>query len=99
MSQSARLLEFLSDGRWHRTDDILREVYGDDHLGIARIGARIHGLKQDGAAIEGRRDEKIKSLYWYRLLKPPVNAENRASRPAMPPIIAASAPGDLFPWD
>jgi hypothetical protein len=37
MTQTQRLYELLTDGKPHRTDDILRVVYGSEHNGIARI--------------------------------------------------------------
>jgi hypothetical protein len=40
MTQLTRLAELPKDGKPHRTDEILREVYGSEHLGIARVGAR-----------------------------------------------------------
>jgi len=58
MTQTARLLQLLKDHKPHRTDEILREVYGSEHLGIARIGARINDLKKlghDNVGITTRR--------------------------------------------
>ncbi len=51
-SQKARLYNLLVDGEWHATDEIQKVVYGKDHLGVARIAARIHDLKKDGYRIE-----------------------------------------------
>lgn len=65
-SQKIRLLKLLSDGKPHRTDNILQEVYGSEHLGLARVGARIWDLKQAGKNIVGWKDEN-KQLYWYQL--------------------------------
>jgi hypothetical protein len=44
MTQTARLLQLLKNYKPHNTVEILREVYGSEHLGIARIGARIADL-------------------------------------------------------
>ena len=71
MSQSDLLLSLLKDFRWRRTDEILEKVYGDNHLGIARIGARIADLKGRGAKIEGKKDLEKPTLYWYRLITGP----------------------------
>jgi len=67
MSQKQRLYNLLSDGKAHRTDEILETVYGVGHSGIARIGARINDLKKDGYIIDGKTDKVKKSLYWYRM--------------------------------
>lgn len=44
-SQAQRLYELLKDGQPHRTDEILKVVYGSEHLGIARPGARVNDLR------------------------------------------------------
>src|SRR3990167_6967274 len=69
MSQTEKLLNLLSDGQEHRTDEILEKCYGADHLGIARIGARVDDLKRNGCIIEGRRGPAHRTLYFYRLVK------------------------------
>ena len=70
MSQEDRLYNLLVDGKPHRTDEIQLVVYGSTHLGVCRIGGRIDGLKKKGCVIpDARKDEKIKSLYWYQMLK------------------------------
>ena len=68
MSQESRLLKLLSDGAWHDTPGILEEVYGSEHLGICRIGARIFGLKKKGFLIESRK--KHGTIWEYRLVRP-----------------------------
>ena len=68
-SQTTRLLELLSDGLPHRTDNILQVVYGSEHLGIARIGARIADLRETYEII-GYKCPERKSLYFYKLLGP-----------------------------
>ncbi len=71
MSQADKLYELLKDYRPHRTDEILRVVYGSEHAGIARIGARIADVKsKHGVEIHGWKDPERLSLYWYQLVKP-----------------------------
>jgi len=76
MSQTEKLYNFLKSGEPVRTDFILREVYGGDHLGLARVGARVWDIKKKyKVKIKGWKDKNKKSLYWYQiddldLLKP-----------------------------
>jgi hypothetical protein len=70
MTQADRLYELLKDGKPHQTDEILRVVYGSEHMGIARIGARVADLKERGYQILGRSDPENRKLYWYKLLPP-----------------------------
>lgn len=71
-SQADRLLQLLSDGEEHSTDEIMRRVYGAGHLGTARIASRINDLRNRGYEIpEARRDAENKTLFWYRLGNPP----------------------------
>jgi hypothetical protein len=70
MTQTARL-------RPHNTVEILREVYGSEHLGIARIGARINDLKKLGHNIVAYHDPQNRKPYVYKLIPPEV--------PVMPP--------------
>lgn len=51
-SQKAKLYRLLSDGQYHTTDEIQTVVYGKNHLGVARIAARIHDLKKEGYEID-----------------------------------------------
>lgn len=68
LSQSSRLYELLSDGQPHRTDEICAKVYGDEHLGLARVGARIWDLKKGkNLVIEGWKDKDNHALYWYQM--------------------------------
>lgn len=83
-SQTQRLYELLLDGKSHRTDEILREVYGSEHLGIARIGARIADLKKLGHQIIGYHDPQNRKLYVYKLIP--------AQAPVMPPAFEKQAP-------
>lgn len=71
MSQCQSLYNLLKDGQPRRTDQILRDVYGGEHLGIARIGARVWDLKKSGHEIKSWRDPDKPSLWWYQLLNPP----------------------------
>ena len=68
LSQKELLYNLLSDQRPHRTDQIQRVVYGRNHLGLARVGARIYDIKQEyDVTITGWHDEKKPSLYWYQM--------------------------------
>lgn len=67
MSQTKKLLELLQDGNWHSTPEILEKVYGNEHLGIARIGARVYDISKHGHKIESRK--KDKTIWEYRLPK------------------------------
>lgn len=66
-SQKQRLLSLLSDGEWYDTPSIQYAVYGGEHLGVARIAARIGDLKKDGHDIESKKVSK--SIWCYRLVK------------------------------
>ncbi len=70
-SQADRLLDLLRDGVEHSTIEILERVYGGGHLGIARIGARIHDLKGRGFEIVSRRDEQRPTIWLYQLVSAP----------------------------
>lgn len=69
MSQAHRLWNLLSDGQPHRTDEILQEVYGNDHAGLARVGARIYDIqkKHPEVDITGWHDKDNGKLYWYQM--------------------------------
>lgn len=68
LSQTEKLYSLLSDNNAHRTDEILREVYGGDHLGLARLAARIYDVKKKyGVTIEGWKDDVNPALYWYQI--------------------------------
>ena len=58
MTQVERLLELLKDLKQQNTVEILREVYGSKHLGLARRGARINDLKKLGHHIVGYDDPR-----------------------------------------
>lgn len=44
----------------------MQVVYGNEHLGLARVGARIYDLKQEGHNIESRK--KDKTIWEYKLI-------------------------------
>ena len=70
MSQASRLYALLKDYRWHSTVEIMEAVYGGGHLGLARVGARIHDIKRiHGVEIEGKKDPQNPSIYLYRLVE------------------------------
>lgn len=66
MSQTQKLKELLEDGKPHSTIEIMEKVYGGGHLGLARVGARIHDLRKTGMNIRGWSDTNNKTLYWYQ---------------------------------
>lgn len=68
--QVQRLYNLLSDGNSYSTIDILNRVYGGEHLGIARISARIWDLKKKGCIIESWRDKERKSIWYYKMIIP-----------------------------
>jgi hypothetical protein len=76
MTQTERLYNLLKDGNPHRTDEILRIVYGSEHTGLARIGARVDDLKkgkwrgQVRCEIVGHKDPQNQALYFYKLIPP-----------------------------
>jgi hypothetical protein len=66
MSQITKLKQLLSDNRPHSTYEICEVVYGDSHLGVARIGARVWDLNHKHAfRIVGWKDTENPALYWY----------------------------------
>ena len=68
MSQTKKLYELLSDRKPHRTDEIMKVCYGDDHLGLARVGARIWDIKnKHNVEIESWKDKDVPSLWWYQI--------------------------------
>lgn len=70
MSQLDLLYDLLYDGQPHRTDEIMKVVYGSDHLGVARIAARISDLRKRGVMVKPAWPDKEKpTLYWYQLIK------------------------------
>ncbi len=72
MSQTSQLYDLLRDGRPHSTPEILQIVYGNAHLGIARIGARIWDVKKKyGVEIISKRDDKRESIWWYQMMIKP----------------------------
>lgn len=77
-SQKDRLRALLLDMQPHRTDEILRVVYGDDFLGLANVKGRVSELRQEGYEIINIPDKKRPSLSWYKIVrikKEPVQQE------------------------
>ena len=108
MSQNEKLLSLLSDGLPHRTDEIMRICYGDEHLGLSRVGARIYDLTQKGHDILGWKDPEWPTLYFYRLVKSREAFSANPARETSPGMEGAlRAQGVLFgsekkdrtPWD
>ena len=67
-SQTTKIHKILSEGRPIRTDEIMDRVYGNDHLGLARIGARIWDIKKKGIRIESWPDKEHSTLWWYAII-------------------------------
>ena len=66
-SQTEKLYDLMSDGEPHRTDEIVRKVYGFG-MSLARVGARIYDIKRKfNLNIIGWHDEKNHALYWYQI--------------------------------
>ena len=75
-SQADRILKLLSDGKPYSTIEIMERVYGGSHLGIARIGARVHDLRGKGHEIDGWKDKENPAIFWYQLkVKPKPRVE------------------------
>lgn len=72
MTQTEKLFHLLRDQKPYRTDKILSQVYGSEHLGIARIAARIYDMKQQyNVEVDCWKDKKTKTLFWYQITKMP----------------------------
>ena len=72
MSQTELLYNLLNDGKGHSTLEILERVYGNDHLAIARIGARVWDIKKKyGIEIECKRHQEKKTVWIYKIITPP----------------------------
>lgn len=66
-NQADKILSLLQDGLPHSTDEISKRVYGADHAGTTRIGARIFDLRKRGYDILGFADKDNRSLFYYQL--------------------------------
>lgn len=70
MSQLDRLYDCLYDGLPHRSDALLNDVYGSEHLGLARLAARVYDLKKRmNVQIKSWADPEHPSLTYYQLIK------------------------------
>lgn len=68
-SQTDKLYHLLLDQKPHRTDEILKKVYGSGKLGLARVGARIYDIKKKYTIqVVGWHDKKRPTLYWYMMI-------------------------------
>lgn len=69
-SQTDLLYNLLKDGQPHRTDEIMTIVYGGDHLGLARVGARIYDVKKkyNVEIPDAWPDKEKPTLYWYQIV-------------------------------
>ena len=78
MSQTQKLKDLMLDGEPHRTDEIVRIVYGAG-MSLARVGARIYDLKNKfNLNIIGWHDSQNPKLYWYQIT-PGGQTESRAA--------------------
>jgi len=66
-SQKSKLFKLLQDNLLHSTIEICEKVYGGSHLGLSRVGARVYDLRQEGKIINGWKDKKNLTVYWYQL--------------------------------
>lgn len=68
MTQVEKIYNLLKDGLPHRTDEILIKCYGNEHQGLARIGARKFDIQERyGVEIKGWKDPEKPSLFWYQI--------------------------------
>jgi hypothetical protein len=66
-SQVERMWELLSDGKAHRTDEIVERVYGDG-LALARVAARVWDVKQRyKVEIAAWKCPNRTTLHWYQI--------------------------------
>lgn len=80
MSQVSDMYALLSDYKPHSTKEILKEVYGNSHLGIARIGARIYDIKDKyRVQIKSWQDPLKHSIWWYQMQKKNVPLNKKLS--------------------
>lgn len=76
MSQLDLLYTALYTGEPKRSDILLKEVYGSEHLGIARLAARVYDLKKRmNVKIKSWADPEKPSLTWYKLIKLNINGQ------------------------
>lgn len=71
-SQADLLFNLLRDEQPHDTREIMAKVYGNDHLGLARVGARVWDVKNKpekygDVEFKGWHDKENASIYWYQM--------------------------------
>ena len=72
MTQTARLEAILKDGSPHRTDDLVRQVYGD-RVALGRLAARVWDVKRKlppGWTLRSWNDKGNPGLHWYQVMPP-----------------------------
>lgn len=72
-SQVDRLWALLKDMKPHRTDEIVRLVYGPGHP-LSRVGARIYDLRRRLPAdmdVKSWPDQADRTLWWYQATAKP----------------------------
>lgn len=69
MSQTEKLYKILSDGLPHRSDSLVKLVYGvGDGVWLARLGARAFDCKKKyGVEIDSWPDPNNRKLWFYQL--------------------------------
>jgi hypothetical protein len=98
----------IKDGQPHRTDSIVKAVYGEgiicehcgrgDNKALARVGARVWDVKKRyGVKIDGCKDKRNPKLYCYQMeLEPPIPdfipRLYHSKTNVMPPISPAPVP-------
>lgn len=92
-SQTDKLIALLkSTFAWTDTPTILEHVYGADHLGVARIAARVDDAKKKIGPqyrIESRRKPGSETVWQYRISP----MEQRPDGELFPPRLGVSREG------
>lgn len=71
LSQKNKLLELLSDGLGHNTDEIITFCYPSEGRvkTSARYGGRLDDLRKMGYVIlRGEPDTEIKGVFWFKII-------------------------------
>lgn len=67
MSQTAKLLEVLSDGGRHTVPELIKYVYGLNRPSSARLAARVYDLRKRGFDIASDALEGHATCWWYQM--------------------------------
>ena len=81
MTQTDKLFEILKDGKAHRADELLREVYAiQEGPTVARLSARKLDVENKfGVEITSWSDPNNRKLWFYRLVKNPEGQSTKIS--------------------